>query len=59
MTAPGVPRAIERIPNGADPTFVHDHAKPLKIRRAGSGVFALATIGVVTLGSRGLPSLFR
>jgi len=59
MNAPGVPRTVERIPNGADPTFVNDHAKPLKTRRAGGGVFALATIGVVTLGSRGLPSLFR
>ncbi len=59
MTAPRLQQAVGRIHNGEDHIFVREQSKPLEIRREGTGVFAQATIGVVTLGSRGLPSLFR
>ncbi len=59
MTAPGLGRPVRRIHNGEDKIFVLDRSKPLRIRSEGTGIFAEATIGVVTLGSRGLPSLFR
>jgi protocatechuate 3,4-dioxygenase beta subunit len=58
-TAPGVRRSFDRIRNGEDRNFVADQSKPMEIRREGNGIFAQATIGIVTLGSRGVPSLFR
>jgi protocatechuate 3,4-dioxygenase beta subunit len=58
-TVPGVARSFERIRNGEDQLFVADQSKPMEIRREGDGVFARATIGIVTLGLRGVPTLFR
>jgi protocatechuate 3,4-dioxygenase beta subunit len=58
-TVPGVARSFDRIRNGADGIFIADQSKPMEIRREGDGIFARATIGLVTGGSRGVPSLFR
>ena len=59
MTAPGVGHPVERISNHQDRTFLVDQSKPMEIRRTSDGILAQATIGIATLGSRGLPSLFR
>jgi protocatechuate 3,4-dioxygenase beta subunit len=59
QTAPRLGRSYERIRNGEDGIFVADQSKPMEVRREGDGVFAQATIGLVTLGSRGVASLFR
>ena len=59
MTAPGLGRSVERVRNREDRVFIADQSKPLEVRRTGDGIFAVATIGINTLGSRGLPSLFR
>lgn len=59
MTAPGAGRSWDRIRNGEDPIFIGDGSTPMPIRREGGGVFAEATIGLLTLGSRGAPPLFR
>jgi protocatechuate 3,4-dioxygenase beta subunit len=58
-TVPGVERSFERIRNGEDSIFVADHSRPMEVRREGAGIFARATIGLVTVGSRGAPPLFR
>jgi protocatechuate 3,4-dioxygenase beta subunit len=59
MTAPGVAGSFERIRNTQDRIFIEDQSKPMEMRREGDGIFAEATIGIVSLGSRGVPSLFR
>lgn len=59
MTAPSLVRAYDRIRNTEDRVFLGDGSTPMKIQRERDGVFAQATIGLVTLGARGVPSLFR
>jgi protocatechuate 3,4-dioxygenase beta subunit len=59
MTAPGSKHAFDRIRNGDDSVFIADHAAPLEVKREGDGLVALATIGLVSMGSRGASSLFR
>ena len=59
MTSPVMAQAYERTSNGDDKIFLEDQSKPMEIRREGDGIFAQATIGINTLGSRGVPSLFR
>ncbi len=59
MTAPGADRMFDRIRNGDDPIFVADQSAPMQIERQGDLVIAQATIGLVSVGSKGAPSLFR
>ena len=59
MTAPGMENSVQRKRNVDDGAFVRDQSKPLEVHREGNGIVAQATIGVVTLGSLGVRSLFR
>jgi protocatechuate 3,4-dioxygenase beta subunit len=59
MTAPGAPGEYERLRNGQDSAFLSDQSRPMAIRQVSGGVAAEATIGLVTLGSRGFAPLFR
>jgi len=59
MTAPGLKGSFERIRNTEDGIFLADRSKPMQVQRESGGIFAQATIGIVTLGSRGIGSLFR
>ena len=59
MKAPGVDRLFDRIRNTDDGVFKTDHSTPLPIQRQGKGVIAQATFGIVSMGTRGVPSLFR
>lgn len=59
LTLPGHARRYERIRNTEDGTFIADKSDPMRIEREGDGVFAAATIGIVTLGSKGISPLFR
>lgn len=59
MTAPGATAPVKRIRNDEDMIFRGDGSKPLSVERSGKGVAAVASIGVVTLGGRGVASLFR
>jgi protocatechuate 3,4-dioxygenase beta subunit len=59
MTAPGATGEFERLRNTQDSAFHADQSKPMEIQRVSSGITAQATIGLVTLGSRGFAPLFR
>jgi protocatechuate 3,4-dioxygenase beta subunit len=59
MTAPGAVGEFDRLRNTQDSAFVEDQSKPLQIKRVPGGIAAEATIGLVTLGSRGFAPLFR
>lgn len=59
MTVPGGPGPFKRIRNTEDIVFTGDQSTPLPVERRGNGVTAVATIGLVTLGSRGVAPLFR
>jgi len=59
MTAPGLKRSFERIRNTDDGIFLADRSRPMQVQRESGGIFAQAKIGIVTLGSRGIDSLFR
>ncbi|HEY6456263.1 MAG TPA: hypothetical protein VIY90_13400 [Steroidobacteraceae bacterium] len=59
MRAPGFDRLFNRIRNTDDGLFKADHSTPLPIQRQGKGVIAQATFGIVSMGTRGVPSLFR
>ena len=59
QTAPGAPGEYERLRNTQDSAFLADQSKPMQIERLADGIAAQATIGLVTLGSRGIKPLFR
>jgi len=59
QTAPGAPGEYERLRNTQDSAFLADQSKPMEIQRVSGGITAQATIGLVTLGSRGFKPLFR
>lgn len=59
MTAPGAKGTFKRIRNTEDMVFNGDASKPVEIQRVGKGVTAQASIGIVTLGGRGVAPLFR
>jgi protocatechuate 3,4-dioxygenase beta subunit len=59
MSAPGAPGEFDRLRNGQDSAFLTDQSKPMQIQQAASGISAEATIGLVTLGTRGIAPLFR
>lgn len=59
MTAPGAGRNYDRIRNDQDMLFTVDQSKPMPIERQGGGVSALATVGLVTMGSMGVAPRFR
>jgi protocatechuate 3,4-dioxygenase beta subunit len=59
MGAPGAIREFDRLRNEQDPTFIGDQSKPMQIKRLANGIAAEATIGLVSLGSRGIAPLFR
>jgi len=59
MTAPGATGEFDRLRNAQDTAFIADKSKPMEIQRAANGIMAQATIGLVTLGSRGIAPLFR
>jgi protocatechuate 3,4-dioxygenase beta subunit len=59
MTAPGADRSFDRIRNGEDRVFLAEQSAPMQIERQGDVVVAQATIGVVSVGARGVEPLFR
>ena len=59
MRVPGADRLFDRIHNTDDGLFKADHSTPLPIQRQGGGVVAQAAFGIVSMGTRGVPSLFR
>jgi protocatechuate 3,4-dioxygenase beta subunit len=59
MTAPGAGGWFDRIRNDQDEIFLADQSAPMPVERRGDVVVAEAVIGLVTLGSRGAPPLFR
>lgn len=59
MTAPGASGDFGRIRNTQDTAFLADRSKPMEIKRHDDGIFAEATIGIVTLGAKGVAPLFR
>jgi protocatechuate 3,4-dioxygenase beta subunit len=59
MTAPGAAGEFDRLRNTQDRAFLEDQSRPMPIRRVAGGIAAEATIGLVTLGSRGFAPLFR
>lgn len=59
MTAPGVEGSFNRPANAEDPLFVNSQVTPMAIERTGAGVSALATIGLLSMGTRGGETLFR
>jgi protocatechuate 3,4-dioxygenase beta subunit len=59
MTAPGAGRNYDRIRNGQDNLFLADQSKPLSIQRQGDSISALATVGLVSMGTQGIAPRFR
>jgi len=59
MGAPGATGEFERQRNEQDGAFLADQSKPLEVKRVANGIAAEATIGLVTLGTRGIAPLFR
>jgi protocatechuate 3,4-dioxygenase beta subunit len=59
MEAPGSGRRYERITNAEDREFLSSQSRPMTLERTADGVVAKATIGLVTLGTRRLQTLFR
>jgi protocatechuate 3,4-dioxygenase beta subunit len=59
LRVPGTDQRYDRIPNSQDMEFLTDKSRPMSLAREKDGLFAKATIGVVTLGTRRLNSLFR
>jgi protocatechuate 3,4-dioxygenase beta subunit len=59
LKLPGSDRHYDRIRNTADHEYLTDKAKPMDLARERGGIVAKALIGVTTLGSRGIKTLFR
>jgi protocatechuate 3,4-dioxygenase beta subunit len=59
MTAPGASGEFDRLRNTQDSAFLIDQSRPMQIQRVSGGIAAEATVGLVTLGSRGFAPLFR
>lgn len=60
LTSPGQAEPLDRISNAQDSVFAADASAPMAIEREGDGVFAAATVGVMTLTLHSAqPSLFR
>lgn len=59
MTAPGLTRAYERIPNGKDRFYLESHSQPVTVTREKGMLVAKATIGVASQGNLGFTPLFR
>lgn len=59
MKVPGLDRSFDRIRNVQDVIFQNDHSRPMGIKREKNGIFAQATIGVMSMGALGYDSLFR
>ena len=59
MEAPVSGRRYERITNAEDREFLSSQSRPMSLERIADGIVATATIGLVTLGTRRLQTLFR
>jgi protocatechuate 3,4-dioxygenase beta subunit len=59
MEAPGSGRRYDRITNAQDREFLSSQSRPMSLERTADGIVAKATIGLATLGSRRLQTLFR
>lgn len=59
MEAPGSGRRYERITNAEDREFLSSQSRPMSLERTADGIVARATIGLATLGTRRLQTLFR
>jgi protocatechuate 3,4-dioxygenase beta subunit len=59
MEAPGSGRRYDRITNAEDREFLSSQSRPMSLERTADGIVAKATIGLVTLGTRRLQTLFR
>jgi protocatechuate 3,4-dioxygenase beta subunit len=59
MTAPGLTRSYERIPNGNDAFFRESKSQPMTVARDKGMLVAKATIGVMSQGNLGFTPLFR
>ena len=59
MVAPRTGHRYERISNAKDREFLSGNSRPMSIERTKDGILAKATIGLVTIGTRRLTTLFR
>jgi protocatechuate 3,4-dioxygenase beta subunit len=59
MEAPGSGRRYDRITNTEDREFLSSESRPMSLERNANGIVAKATIGLATLGTRRLQTLFR
>jgi len=59
LTAPGLSRPYERIPNGKDRFFLESNSQPMAVTRENGVLVAKATIGVASQGNLGITPLFR
>ena len=59
MEAPGSGRRYDRITNAEDREFLSSESRPMSLERNANGIVAKATIGLATLGTRRLQTLFR
>lgn len=60
MKVPGLDRHYERVRNPEDMNFSADRARPLRIERTSTGLYAKTVIGIGgSMGNRGLPSRWK